>query len=100
MQALPIAMLNTAANAEGSPEAIKLEALRYAAANADIGMDIFRTHYLPLLSGKTQFDARIVEAAIWGGMVRSDPMHAAPSLSPYPTPHRPNIARNCCALLR
>jgi hypothetical protein len=36
-------------------------------------MDIFRTHYLPLLSGKTQFDVGIVEVALWGGMVRSDP---------------------------
>ena len=73
MLALPIAMVNTAATAESSPVALKIEALRYAAANSDVGLDIFRTHYLPLLSGKTQFDARIVEAAIWGGMLRNDP---------------------------
>lgn len=73
MQPLPIAKVNTAATAESSTAALKIEALHYAAANAGIGMDIFRTHYLPLLSGKTQFDADIVEAAIWGGMVRNDP---------------------------
>ena len=73
MQALPIAMVNTAATAEGSSDTLKIEALRYAAANADIGLDIFRSHYAPLLSGKNQFDARIVEAAIWGGMLRNDP---------------------------
>ena len=73
MQTLSVARVNTAATAESSADALKIEALRYAAANADIGMDVFRTHYLPLLSGKNQFDARIVEAAIWGGMVRSDP---------------------------
>jgi hypothetical protein len=73
MQALPIAMVNTAATAETSADTLKIEALRYAAVNADIGMDVFRTHYLPLLSGKAQFDARIVEAAIWGGMLRNDP---------------------------
>ena len=73
MQTLPAAMVNTAATAEISPTALKIEALRYAAANADFGLDIFRTHYLPLLSGKAQFDAGIVEAAIWGGMVRNDP---------------------------
>ncbi|MDO8990759.1 MAG: hypothetical protein Q7U91_14135 [Sideroxyarcus sp.] len=89
MQALPIAMVNTAATAESSADALKIEALRYAAVNADIGMDVFRTHYLPLLSGKAQFDARIVEAAIWGGMLRSDPdatrvISAAISLNPSP----------------
>jgi hypothetical protein len=73
MLSLPIDMVNAAAVAESSPAALKLEALRYAAANTDFGMDIFRTHYLPLLSGITQFDAGIVDAAIWGGMVRSDP---------------------------
>lgn len=72
MRTLPIPMVSTAA-AEGSPAALKIEALRYAAANADIGMDPFRTHYLPLLSGKTQFDADVIEAAIWGGMLRNDP---------------------------
>jgi hypothetical protein len=73
MQVVPIAMVNTAATAEKSADALKIEALRYAAANADIGMDIFRTHYLPLLSGKTQFNAEMVESAIWGGMLRNDP---------------------------
>ena len=73
MQSLPIAMVNAAATAEGSADALKIEALRYAAANADIGLDIFRSHYAPLLTGKNQFDARIVEAAIWGGMLRCDP---------------------------
>ena len=73
MQTVSIARVNTGASAETSSVALKIEALRYAAANADIGMDIFRTHYLPLLSGKTQFDAGIVEAAIWGGMLRCDP---------------------------
>ncbi|MBU0620630.1 MAG: hypothetical protein KJ795_02175 [Gammaproteobacteria bacterium] len=89
MLALPIAMVNTAATAESSADALKIEALRYAAANAEIGMDIFRTHYQPLLSGKAQFDARIVEAAIWGGMVRNDPdatrvISTAISLNPSP----------------
>ena len=70
--ALPLAMVNTAATAESSTSALKIEALQYAAECADIGLDIFRTHYLPLLSGRTHFDAGIVEAAIWGGMVRSD----------------------------
>jgi predicted secreted protein len=73
MISLPIAMVNSAATAETSADALKIEALRYAATNADIGMDVFRTHYLSLLSGKAQSDARIVEAAIWGGMLRSDP---------------------------
>jgi len=73
MLSLPIAMVNSAATAETSADALKIEALRYAATNADIGMDVFRTHYLSLLSGKAQSDARIVEAAIWGGMLRSDP---------------------------
>ena len=81
MQTIPVAMVNTAANADASSDALKIEALRYAAANADIGMDVFRTHYLPLLSGKTNFDARIVEVAIWGGMVRNDP-DAARAISP------------------
>jgi hypothetical protein len=73
MLSLPIGMVNAAAVEENSSTALKLETLRYAAANADFGMDNFRTHYLPLLSGKTKFDAGIVEAALWGGMVRSDP---------------------------
>jgi hypothetical protein len=73
MLTLSAARLNTAATAENSSASLKTEALRYAAANADIGLDIFRTHYAPLLSGKTQFDAGIVEAAIWGGMQRNDP---------------------------
>jgi hypothetical protein len=73
IQAIPVAMVNTAATAETSADALKIEALRYAAANADIGMDVFRTHYLPLLSGKTNFNTRIMEVAIWGGMLRSDP---------------------------
>ncbi len=81
MQTLSIARVNTAATAETSSIALKTEALRYAAANADIGMDIFRTHYLPLLSGKTQFDVGIVDVAIWGGMVRCDP-DASRAISP------------------
>lgn len=73
MQALPLAQVNTAATAESSAPALKVEALNYAAANPDIGLDLFRTHYVPLLSGRTQSDASIVAAALWGGMVRSDP---------------------------
>jgi hypothetical protein len=73
MHTLSVARVNTAATADISADALKIEALRYAAPNADIGPDIFRTHYLPLLSGKAQFDAQIVEAAIWGGMLRNDP---------------------------
>ena len=72
MQTLPLAMVNTAATAETSTAALKTEALNYAAANKDIGPDLFRTHYLPLLSGKTHFDAGIVAAAIWGGLLRGD----------------------------
>ena len=72
MQALPIALINTAATAETSTAALKGEALAYAAARPEIGPDIFRTHYQPLLTGKTQFDAAVIEAAIWGGMLRGD----------------------------
>lgn len=70
--ALPLAIVNSAATAENSSASLKVEALNYTAANSDIGLDIFRTHYLSLLSGRTQFDASIVEAALWGGMVRGD----------------------------
>ena len=73
MQTLPLAMVITAASAESSPPALKIEALNYAAANPEIGLELFRTHYVPLLSGRTQFEASIVAAALWGGMVRSDP---------------------------
>ena len=73
MLALPLAMVNTAATADNSSPALKVEALNYAAANCDIGLDIFRTHYLPLLSGKPHLDATIMEAALWGGLVREDP---------------------------
>ena len=72
MHGLPNEMVNTAATAESSPAALKIEALNYAAANPDIGLDLFRAHYVPLLSGKTQFEASIVEAALWGGLVRND----------------------------
>ena len=70
---LPLEMVSTAATAESVPPALKAEAIQYAAANPDIGLDLFRNHYVPLLSGSTQFDASIVEAALWGGMVRNDP---------------------------
>lgn len=73
MQDLPLEMVNTAATAESASLALKIEALTYAAANPDIGLNLFRTHYVPLLSGQTQFDAAIIEAALWGGLVRSDP---------------------------
>ena len=73
MHGLPIAMVNTAASAESSPPELKAEAIQYAAANPEIGLDLFRTHYVPLLSGSTQFEASIVAAALWGGMVRGDP---------------------------
>ena len=73
MQTLPLAMVNAAATAESSSAALKIEALNYAAANPDIGLDLFRAHYVPLLSGKTQFEANIIEAALWGGMARTDP---------------------------
>lgn len=72
MHALPLAMVNTAATAETSSTSLKTEALNYAAANPEIGPDVFRNHYLPLLSGQTQFDAAIVEAALWGGLLRGD----------------------------
>lgn len=72
MLTLPLALVSSAATAENSSDELRSEALRYAAAQADIGLDIFRTHYVPLLSGKTQFNATIVEAALWGGMVRGD----------------------------
>ena len=72
MLALPLAMVSTAAKDEYASAALKNEALHYATAQPDIGLDIFRTHYVPLLSGKTQFDAGIVEAALWGGLVRGD----------------------------
>ena len=72
MATLPLAMVNTAAVSEASSTPLKIEALNYAAANPVFGVDLFRTHYLPLLSGKAHFDAAIVEAAIWGGLLRSD----------------------------
>ena len=73
MVALPLEMVTTAATNENVSAALKIEALNYAAANPDFGLNLFRTHYVPLLSGKTQFDAAIIEAALWGGMVRNDP---------------------------
>ena len=73
MFTLLLEMVTTAAAIENASTALKIEALRYAAANPDFGLNLFRTHYVPLLSGKTQFDAAIVEAALWGGMVRNDP---------------------------
>ena len=73
MVALPLEMVTTAVTNENASTALKIEALRYAAANPDFGLNLFRTHYVLLLSGKTQFDAAIVEAALWGGMVRNDP---------------------------
>ena len=73
MQTLPLAMVSAAATAESSSAALKIEALNYAAANPEIGLDLFRSHYVPLLSGRTQFEANIIEAALWGGMVRTDP---------------------------
>lgn len=69
---LPLALVSSAATAENSSDELRTEALRYAAAQADIGLDIFRSHYVALLSGKTQFNAAVVEAALWGGMVRGD----------------------------
>ena len=74
MQTLPLAMVSTAATAEDSSPELKAEAIQYAAANPDIGLDLdlFRTHYVPLLSGRIQFEASIVAAALWGGMVRDD----------------------------
>jgi hypothetical protein len=72
MLTLPLALVSSAATAENSSDELRSEALRYAAAQSDIGLDIFRTHYVPLLSGKTQFNVTIVEAALWGGMVRGD----------------------------
>lgn len=72
MITLPLEMVTTAATNENAAIALKIEALRYAAANPDFGLNLFRTHYVPLLSGKTQFDAAIVEAALWGGLVRND----------------------------
>ena len=69
---LQLELVITAATAETAATALKVETLKYAAARTDIGLDVFRTHYVPLLSGRTQFDASIVEAALWGGMVRGD----------------------------
>ncbi len=93
MLTLPLAMVTTAATAENSPASLKVEALNYAAAIAEIGLDIFRTHYLPLLSGRTQFDASIIEAALWGGMVRGDvdatkAIHSALSHAGSATDHK------------
>ena len=72
MLEVPLTTVSTAAKDETSSAALKIETLRYAAARPEISLDLFRTHYVPLLSGKTQFDAGIVEAALWGGMVRGD----------------------------
>lgn len=73
MQTLPLAMVSTAASSDNTSAELKIEALHYAAANPDLGLDLFRSHYLALLSGYTQFEESIVEAALWGGLVRSDP---------------------------
>jgi len=73
MITLPFEMVTTAVTNESASTALKIEALRHAAANPDFGLNLFRTHYVPLLSGKSQFDAAIIEAALWGGLVRNDP---------------------------
>lgn len=72
MAALPQAMINAPAMGADASPALKIEALRYAAVQPGIGLDIFRTHYTPLLSGLATFDPAIIEAALWGGMVRGD----------------------------
>jgi hypothetical protein len=73
MLTLPLAMVSAAAHPDNATPALTVEALHYAAAHPDLGLDLFRTHYVPLLSGRTQFEASIIEAALWGGLVRSDP---------------------------
>jgi hypothetical protein len=70
---LPQALLQRAASDETSSTELKMEALHYAAAHPDIGPELFRNHYVPLLSGTSQFDVNLIAAAIWGGLVRGDP---------------------------
>jgi hypothetical protein len=72
MQTLPLALLHAAASDETSSAELKIEALHYAAAHPDLGLDLFRSHYVPLLSGRSQFDASLIAVALWGGLVRGD----------------------------
>lgn len=73
MQALPRDLVTIATTADSASTPLKIEALHYAAANPEIGQDLFRSHYLPLLSGAAEWDASILIAALWGGLVRGDP---------------------------
>lgn len=72
MQILPQALLHGATSDEASSTELKIEALHYAAAHPDIGLELFRSHYVPLLSGNSQFDANLIATALWGGLVRGD----------------------------
>ena len=47
MHKLPTALVNTATAAENASTELKVEALNYAAANADFGPDLFRAQYVP-----------------------------------------------------
>ena len=77
---LPQAVLQGAASDESSSAELKIEALHYAAAHPDIGLDLFRNHYVPLLSGTSQCDANLIATALWGGLVRGD-AEAHPALA-------------------
>ncbi len=49
-------------------------ALAYAADNPQVGLDLFRPYYQPLLGGKppVRIAAETLQAALWGGLVRGD----------------------------
>lgn len=68
---VPQALLNMAATQENA--VVRAAALRYAAEREDIGLDLFRTAYAPTLQGGPSPDGAILDAALWGGLLRADP---------------------------
>lgn len=72
---LPAALVNQAELQSEDPR-LQAEALTYAANHPNFGLEPFRAGYQPLLNpaGGTAIDEHLLEPALWGGLVRGDPV--------------------------
>lgn len=71
---LPAALVNQAELQSEDPR-LQIEALSYAANHPAFGLEPFRACYAPLLSpgAGPSPEEHLLEAALWGGLLRSDP---------------------------
>lgn len=71
-QVVPELLIKNAMTAVDATLTLKIEALKYAAAQPGLGLELFRSHYLPLLSGEPIDEVQLLILSLWGGLVRGD----------------------------